>query len=48
MHCNKLTLLFYNSGFIKCKQIYFPNEERKPPRFLVPTEVVEMVRLGGL
>ena len=48
MHCNKLTLLFYHSGFIKCKQIYFPNEERKPPRLLVPTEVVEMVCLGVL
>lgn len=48
MHYNKFTLLFYNGGFVKCKQIYFANEERKPVRLLVPTEVVEMVHLGGL
>ena len=48
MHYNKLTLLLYNGGFVKCKQIYIASEERKPPRLLVPTEVVEMVHLGGL
>lgn len=44
---NKFTLFVFRLWLRKCKQIYFANEERKPLKLLVPTEVVEMVHLWG-